>query len=73
MTAHASQASPGLSLGRLLSFGFFVPRAAPDPGDSAEAARARRAFIHDTLSARPDAFASELDVQSMMHCYPGRF
>jgi len=36
-------------------------------------ARARRDFIDDMLTRSPDAFTSELDVQSMMHLYPGRF
>ena len=33
----------------------------------------RRQFIQDMLTRNPDAFSSELDVQHMMHCFPGRF
>lgn len=44
-----------------------------DAEDAVDAARNRRAFIDDMLTRAPDAFTSELDVQSMMHMYPGRF
>lgn len=35
--------------------------------------RAERDFINEMLDNNPDAFSSELDVQCMMHMYPGRF
>ncbi|UPH71587.1 hypothetical protein LGT41_0001880 [Abyssibius alkaniclasticus] len=33
----------------------------------------RREFVAEMMARNPDAFASELDVQSMMHCFPSRF
>ncbi len=44
------------------------PREMPRGAD-----RARRAFVDEMLSRNPDAFASEYDVQCMLHMYPGRF
>ena len=38
-------------------------------GDSGQ----RRQFVQDMLTRNPDAFSNELDVQHMMHCFPGRF
>lgn len=47
-----------------------VPNAA---GESSDAARDRRAFVQEMIGRNPDAFASEMDVQCMLHLYPGRF
>ena len=41
--------------------------------ESEEDARARRAFVQEMLSRNPQAFSSDLDVQSMMLHYPERF
>lgn len=41
--------------------------------ESPEDARTRRAFVQEMLSRNPEAFSSDLDVQSMMQHYPGRF
>ncbi|SLN62969.1 hypothetical protein PEL8287_03453 [Roseovarius litorisediminis] len=38
-----------------------------------EATRNRRQFIHEMLNRNPDAFRSDLDVQSMLQTYPGQF
>jgi hypothetical protein len=45
----------------------------PDTGASPEESRARREFVQDMLTRNPDAFTSDLDVQSMMLCYPDRY
>lgn len=39
----------------------------------AEDTRTRRAFIQEMMDRAPNAFGNELDVQAMMHIYPGRF
>ncbi|WP_406646061.1 hypothetical protein QEZ52_18740 [Aliisedimentitalea scapharcae] len=41
-------------------------RSEHDPED----ARHRRAFIQEMMNRNPDAFQSDLDVQSMMQSYP---
>lgn len=43
------------------------------PTDADDATRDRRRFITDMMDRNPHAFASEQDVQNMMHCFPGRF
>ena len=41
--------------------------------DLSDDTRMRRDFMTEMMARNPDAFASELDVQSMMHCFPSRF
>ena len=41
--------------------------------DSQEDSRNRRDFFLEMLNRNPDAFQNELEVQNMMHSYPGRF
>ena len=41
--------------------------------DPQEDTRNRREFMHEILNRNPDAFKSELDVQSMMQMYPNQF
>lgn len=41
--------------------------------DTLEETRNRREFIQEMLNRNPDAFKGEVDVQNMMHMYPGRF
>lgn len=51
-----------------------TPRRAAVPDTPHEAARARRReFVQEMLMRNPGAFSSDLDVQSMMLCYPDRF
>ncbi len=40
---------------------------------SPEELRAERDFINEMIWKNPDAFSGELDVQNMMHMYPGKF
>jgi hypothetical protein len=40
---------------------------------SPDDARARREFVQVMLTRNPDAFSSDLDVQTIMQLYPGRF
>ena len=40
--------------------------------DTADADRNRRAFVTDMIARNSDAFATEVDVQNMMHMFPGR-
>lgn len=35
--------------------------------------RDRRDFLPELMDGHPDGFSSELDVQCMMHLYPGRY
>jgi hypothetical protein len=51
---------------------FSAPRR-PNAQNAPEDARARRDFIQNTLARNPGAFDSDLDVQSMMLTFPGRF
>jgi hypothetical protein len=44
---------------------------APDTSPAAE--RAAQGFAHEVLMRHPDAFASELDVECMMHRCRGQF
>ena len=46
-------------------------RGAPDR--SHEDVQARRDVIHEVRTRSPNAFSGEIDVQSMMFMYPGRF
>jgi len=39
--------------------------------DTVEDSRMRREFVQEMLHRNPDAFSSDLDVQSMMQHYPG--
>ena len=39
----------------------------------ADDARERRSFVQDMISRNPNAFSSDLDVQAMMHHFPGQF
>ena len=48
-------------------------RPAPQWTPRHEDSSAERAFIQDTLRNAPGAFSGEVDVQNMMHLYPGRF
>lgn len=41
--------------------------------DSVDDAVARRDFLREVLEQNPNAFQSDLDVQAMMHMFPGRF
>ncbi len=41
--------------------------------DPQEDSRNRRDFFLEMLNRNPNAFQNELDVQNMMHSYPGRF
>lgn len=41
--------------------------------ETREATRNRREFIQEMLNRNPEAFRSDLDVQSMMQMYPGQF
>ena len=45
----------------------------PVPDVSPEVERARREFLQEMLARNPDGFSSELDVQSMMLFYSGKF
>jgi hypothetical protein len=66
-------AAPRFSEGVLALLARLVfPRPAkpdPEPDDS----RDRRDFVLEMMDGCPHAFASELDVQCMMHLYPGRY
>ncbi|MDU8909709.1 hypothetical protein [Aestuariicoccus sp. MJ-SS9] len=41
--------------------------------ETADAVRARRAFVQEMLDRNPNAFSSDLDVKSMMQHYPDSF
>jgi hypothetical protein len=45
----------------------------PTPDTSPEPERALREFTHEILERNPDAFASELDIECMMHRSHGWF
>ena len=45
----------------------------PRDRDDCDDARACRDFLSEMLRENPQAFASELDVQSMMNVFPGRY
>lgn len=48
-------------------------RADPVAEGAQDDARARRDFVNEMVGRNPDAFSSELDIQHMMHLFPGRF
>ncbi len=45
----------------------------PDKEAPHDETRNRLEFVQEMLTTNSDAFASDLDVQSMMQLYPGRF
>jgi hypothetical protein len=51
----------------------FLRMRLPTPDTSPEPERALREFTHEILERNPDAFASELDIECMMHRSHGWF
>ena len=73
MASHTMAPSIWTSFGRL--FGGLAKDSAHklQSEPSASDLRAERDFINEMVWNNPDAFSSELDVQNMLNCYPGRF
>ncbi|NOD95114.1 hypothetical protein GS636_20140 [Ruegeria sp. HKCCD4884] len=73
MASHTMSPSIWTVFGGL--FGW-TKRACPEtrkPQPTANDLHAERDYINDVIWSDPAAFSSELDVQTMMSLYPGRF